>query len=472
MSDTLGAIFLIGIFAVATAIIASSLLSQTEVIEVPAADLSLSVEDGVSLKLYNDGGDTIRKAGNIIYVDGIDRTADFETETGDPWTNLEAGNYIELELTGEESPSSVLVVNKLSSGGSQLIATLGDKIISPVSTGTPTSTATTPPTTGTPTPTATTPTPGSPPVADFSGSPTSGTRQLTVTFTDLSTNSPTSWSWTFGDGNLSSAENPSHTYASAGTYTVSLNATNAYGSDTETKTNYITVNEQTPAADFSADTTTGERPLTVTFTDLSTNNPTSWSWTFGDGNSSTAQNPSHTYVSSGTYTVSLTATNSGGSDTETKTNYITVIDPVPSVIFFDDFEDGNYNGWTTSDLVNIEDDPAIGSYSVRLRRNGKIERTVPTTGYTGINVSFYLGAGSLDNSNEKVQAHWFDGTNWNLLKEINNGDPEEDDGLHFFSYNLPTTANNNANFALRFRILGSGGGDRGYVDNVRVEGYD
>ena len=69
--------------------------------------------------------------------------------------------------------------------------------------------------------------PGPPPapVANFSGSPTSGTEPLTVNFTDLSTGSITSWAWTFGDGGTSTAQNPSHTYTSAGTYTVALTVT-------------------------------------------------------------------------------------------------------------------------------------------------------------------------------------------------------------------------------------------------------
>jgi len=81
---------------------------------------------------------------------------------------------------------------------------------------------------------------GSPPVANFSGNPTSGAAPLTVAFTDTSSGSPTSWSWTFGDGGTSTAQSPSHTYNTASQYTVSLTATNAYGSDGETKTNYIT----------------------------------------------------------------------------------------------------------------------------------------------------------------------------------------------------------------------------------------
>ena len=168
--------------------------------------------------------------------------------------------------------------------------------------------------------------PPPPPVADFSGNPTSGYTPLNVMFTDLSTNNPTSWDWTFGDGGSSQAENPSHEYTVADSYTVSLTAENAGGSDTETKNNYITVSEpqpDPPVADFSGSPTSGYAPLDVDFTDLSANNPTAWDWTFGDGGTDTVQNPSHTYAE-GTYTVGLTATNAYGQDTETKTDYISV----------------------------------------------------------------------------------------------------------------------------------------------------
>jgi PKD repeat protein len=86
-----------------------------------------------------------------------------------------------------------------------------------------------------------------PPVAQFAGEPTSGPAPLAVQFTDLSTGSPTSWSWTFGDGGTSTAQHPSHTYNDIGTYTVTLVASNAYGSDTETKTGYITVTDPNAA---------------------------------------------------------------------------------------------------------------------------------------------------------------------------------------------------------------------------------
>jgi PKD repeat protein len=170
-------------------------------------------------------------------------------------------------------------------------------------------------------------------VANFSGSPTSGVKPLTVQFADASTGQITSRSWDFGDGQTSTLASPSHTYVNSGTYTVSLTATGPGGTDTETKTNYITVTEPPPpVANFSGSPTSGVKPLTVQFADASTGQITSRSWNFGDGQTSTLTNPSHTYVNSGTYTVSLTATGPGGTDTETKTNYIAVTEPQPPTI--------------------------------------------------------------------------------------------------------------------------------------------
>ena len=75
-----------------------------------------------------------------------------------------------------------------------------------------------------------------PPQAAFNATPTSGCGPLTVSFTDQSTGSPTSWNWTFVDGGTSTVQNATHSYASAGTYNVSLTVSKACGSDTETKT--------------------------------------------------------------------------------------------------------------------------------------------------------------------------------------------------------------------------------------------
>ena len=171
----------------------------------------------------------------------------------------------------------------------------------------------------------------SPPIADFSASGTQINTGSSVVFTDLSTAvpAPNSWSWNFGDGGTSTQQNPTHTYNTAGTYTVILTVGNGSGSDIEVKTDYIEVKDIVlpPNTNFTANTTQISPGGTISFTDLTTANPAvdTWSWSFGDGGISTQQNPSYTYSSAGIYTVSLTASGGSGSDTETKNNYIEVI---------------------------------------------------------------------------------------------------------------------------------------------------
>ncbi|MFA5379264.1 MAG: PKD domain-containing protein, partial [Dehalococcoidia bacterium] len=119
--------------------------------------------------------------------------------------------------------------------------------------------------------------------ASFEANITHGTAPLAVQFTDRSTGSPTAWNWSFGDGSLSALQHPAHTYTTTGSYTVSLNATNAAGSNVSIRANYITVTgSQAPVANFTTNVTTGKAPLAIQFTDTSTNNPTGWAWFFGD----------------------------------------------------------------------------------------------------------------------------------------------------------------------------------------------
>ena len=172
--------------------------------------------------------------------------------------------------------------------------------------------------------------------ADFIGTPTIGYAPLTVQFEDRSDGSPTSWSWTFGDGGTSTDKNPEHIYTSPGTYTVTLTIYKDSNSDPETKIAYITVSEDPSPpnldADFIGTPTTGSAPLTVQFEDRSDGSPTSWSWIFGDGGTSTVQNPEHIYTSPGTYTVTLTIYKGSNSNTETKEAYIVVtVDCIPGI---------------------------------------------------------------------------------------------------------------------------------------------
>jgi PKD repeat protein len=163
---------------------------------------------------------------------------------------------------------------------------------------------------------------GQVPVAQFIGTPISGPAPLTVKFTDQSANNPTSWKWEFRKGSgswkqFATSRNPSYTFSSPGTYDIRLKATNSGGSDEEIKTNYITVLPpvRPPVARFTQDIYIGRAPLTVHFDDRSQNNPASFFWRFGDGGTSTQENPSHAYSQSGFYRVSLKVTNGAGSDT-------------------------------------------------------------------------------------------------------------------------------------------------------------
>jgi PKD repeat protein len=170
-----------------------------------------------------------------------------------------------------------------------------------------------------------------PPAANFTANVTTINVGGSVNFTDLSTNSPTSWAWTFEGGTpgTSTQQNPSNiTYNTAGTFDVTLMVSNQYGSDTEIKLNYITVQViPPPQAAFTANVTNIYVGETVTFTNQSTGNPTAWAWTFEGGTPGTSnqQNPAAvTYNTVGIYDVSLMVSNANGSTTANKIDYITV----------------------------------------------------------------------------------------------------------------------------------------------------
>ena len=164
-----------------------------------------------------------------------------------------------------------------------------------------------------------------PPVANFWSGERSGTAPYTSYFHDDSTNTPTSWNWSFGDGNYSTAQDPMHVYVSPGVFTVVLTTCNAGGCDSDTEVGYVYVaTAPIPVANFFAAIRTGVAPLNVSFNDLSTNTPTSWNWSFGDNSYSDAQNPTHVYAAAGTYTINFTACTAGGCDSDIEPGYVTV----------------------------------------------------------------------------------------------------------------------------------------------------
>lgn len=256
------------------------------------------------------------------------------------------------------------------------------------------------------------------PVANFSATPLNGCSPLAVQFTDQSSGAPFSWNWDFGNGQLSTVQNPSVTYTVPGTYTVRLVVRNANGIDEEIKTNYIVVSPS-PNAAFTANLTTACAPATIQFTDLSTvpagaGTIVSWLWDFGDGNTSTQQNPSHTYTTNGFYNITLIITSSSGcQSTASIGRYIRIVSGIdvnflfteastcqaPFLINFSDQSSGpgnlsyswNFNnggpGSTLANPSNIVFN-APGTYAVTLNVqsdlgcSGTITKDVTITGKT------------------------------------------------------------------------------------------
>jgi len=419
-----------------------------------------------------------------------------------------------------------------------------------------------------------------PPTANFTASATTVTLGGTVDFTDTSSGSPTSWSWSFEGGTPSTSysQNPSVTYNSLGTFDVSLMATNAEGSDTETKTDYITVtnavycdsegtnqnyeyiggvevadlnntsgasgysdftsltanlteganinveltptfvsssyneywkiwidfNEngdftdsgeevfsgsgssvvsgsftvptgtagittrmrvsmkynaaptscetftygevedytvdisgstvQPPVADFSASSTSVYVGDSVSFTDQSSNNPTSWSWSFEGGTpgTSSSENPTITYNTAGTYDVSLTATNSAGSDNETKTEYITVSE---STITYCTASGNNQNYEYISGVQ-------VGSINNSSGASGYTDFTSISTNATrGASVSLTLTPGFVSSSYTEYWTIWVD---WNQDGDFDESNEEvysnSSRSSVSGSFTVPTTA--------------------------------
>jgi PKD repeat protein len=222
-----------------------------------------------------------------------------------------------------------------------------------------------------------------PPTADF----TFTTTDLTADFTDASTDSDgtvVGWDWDFGDGNTSTAQNPSHTYAAGGTYNVTLTVTdNDAGTDSVSKPVTVTAPNVPPTADFTFTTNC----LTADFTDASTDSDgtvVGWDWDFGDGNTSTSQSPSHTYAADGTYTVTLTVTDDDAA-TDSISKDVTVADCGADTITVTAPNGGEQWQDSTTQTITWTSTGTIADVKIFLSTNGgkkwySITDSTPNTG--------------------------------------------------------------------------------------------
>lgn len=213
------------------------------------------------------------------------------------------------------------------------------------------------------------------PQANFISSETQIPTGCAVDFIDRSIGYPQTWSWTFeGGAPANSTEaNPSNiVYDQPGIFEVSLTVTNGEGTDTKTVSGYITVSDNMlPIVDFEADKTVHCSNGTVQFYDLSQACPESWEWSFEpdnvnylNGTDKYSRNPVLEFIEIGSYSVSLTVTNSAGENELTKEDYITIGGSY--IPFYEDFENGSLEakGWNIDnpdgslswDLISIENE--------------------------------------------------------------------------------------------------------------------
>ena len=193
---------------------------------------------------------------------------------------------------------------------------------------------------------------------------------LSCNFTSTSSDpdgSIASYSWTFGDGGTSTAANPSHSYTAAGTYSVGLRVTDNQGAQSTitTKSVTVTVPNQAPTANF----TFSCSGLGCNFTSTSSDpdgSISAYSWTFGDGATSTLQNPSHTYTAAGTYSVGLRVTDNQGAQSTITTKSVTVTAPNSPPVVNAGADQSAVTGLLYSTSFSFSDANGNGPWSYRI----------------------------------------------------------------------------------------------------------
>jgi len=186
-------------------------------------------------------------------------------------------------------------------------------------------------------------------VADFTTvSDIMGCGSLVVELKDLSTGSPDTWLWDFGNGSNSTLQNPTVIYASPGIYDISLTVSNQFSNDLKVLYGFIKVYEN-PSADFNIlGSTVGCNPLSIGLEDVSSSNIqiNYWLWDFGDGGSSILQNPTYQYLNDGIFSVSLSITDVNGCENIITKTDIVKVSQTPIADFSADTTFSCYNSQT------------------------------------------------------------------------------------------------------------------------------
>jgi len=233
-----------------------------------------------------------------------------------------------------------------------------------------------------------------PPISQFTQSATEVLVGETVTFTDLSLNQPTRLIWGFGDDTTARGSTASKSWSAPGTYRVTLRATNDAGTNRSGVTIKVVEPVDPPTASFKANPTVVAPNQPVSFEDTSSNDPTSWSWDFGDSAVSASPNTTHVYSSEGTYVVRLTVRNEGGSSS---TDQVVTVKSPPSANFrwvadgrsvkftdtsWDDPQAWSWNfgdGTTSADRSPTHRFESEGSFTVTLTVSNAAGSSAPKT---------------------------------------------------------------------------------------------
>jgi len=226
-----------------------------------------------------------------------------------------------------------------------------------------------------------------PPSANFSATPLFGVMPLVVDFINISSGEVDSLFWEFGDGGFSTEINPTHVYQNSGLYTISLTVYGPYGTDTETKADFIEVIEpEEVIASFNVSGNHGCSPYTVTFINQSVGTIDSLLWDFGDGEISIEENPFHIYEGAGVFEVILTVYGQLNTAIDTETIIVELAEPI--ILAISDIPEDQ------GGLVNVNFSRSFYDTDTLRTTEGYNIETEMDSGWTGVSSIYGYGAES------------------------------------------------------------------------------